>query len=161
MGSTSILRTISMVLNLMLIHMAISDGFLYNYLGIVLLRSSRTLPNYTSTIRIYYVQLVLHVMFILGLVYLLVGSFVNGFLTFTNLSKYIRQPITWIRLVFLNIIPLVILISMAAFALLLYLRKLHYAPGRELYHTPPDQYKSSLLAENEFSHLIRLLEKFS
>lgn len=145
MGSISILRTVSMVLNLMLIHMVISDGLLFNYLGVILLRSSRKLPYYASTIRIYYIQLVLCSLLVGSLAYLLVSSFVNGFLTFTNFSKYLKQPITWIRLIFLNIVPVIILIGMAAFALLLFLRKLHYAPGRALYHTTPEEYKSSSL----------------
>lgn len=143
MGSVSVLRTISMVVNLILIHIAISDGFLVNYIGVVLLRSSRRNENITKVMRIYYVQLVLCSLFILSLIYLFACSFVNGFLTFTNFSKYLQHPIDWLRRIFLNIIPIIILICMAIFAVILFARKQHYAPGRDLFHTAPDNYKSS------------------
>lgn len=145
MGSVSVLRTLSMVFNLILIHIAISDGLLLNYIGVVLLRASRTTTHTSQVIRTYYVQLVLSTLFVLSLVYLLVCSFLNGFLTFTNFSKYLRQPLNWLRRIFLNFIPVLILLTMAAFALDLLILKLHYAPGRDLYHTAPENYKSCWL----------------
>ena len=142
MGSVSILRTISMVFNLFLIHISLSDGFLSNYICAMLLRSTRKTPNYIHVIKTYYIQIVLNAILITSLIYLLVCSFINGFLTFTNFSKYLKQTLLIRHRVFLTIIPMLIIIGLAAFGLNLLFLQPHYAPPKGLYHIAPHNFKS-------------------
>lgn len=149
MGKITILKIMSIVVNLFLINIAIVDGFLYNYLTITMLRASSKSPNYYNVIKMYYIQLTLCIVFVLSLIYLLVTSFINGFLTITNFSKYLREHMDLKRKIFLAFIPLILLIFFGCFIFNLIQFEAHYTPPLALYHKPPSNYKPGVGAEPE------------
>lgn len=156
MSRASILKSISIITNLFLIHISLSDGLLFNYLTFRLINTS----NYNEVIQNYYIQLALCSLFLFGLVYLLVGSIFNGFLIFSNFSKYLEQEMTLCRKMFLTFIPITILIGLALFIVNLFFFESIYAPPIGLYHQVPANYrcKNEILLMNYCSIMMNIID---